>query len=108
MESGVCVCLRLSVCMCERFSVHVRSWLLAVDASPQEEKDLFRCQTKSLKGQAKASDSQHHFAPHTHTQTHTSGVLCVAQINTGTQMNICLIFHLNAPLTSLLQESLSK
>ena len=54
------------MCMCELF------WLLpAVDASPQEEKDLFPCQTKSLKGQAKTSDSEHHLARHTHTQMHS-------------------------------------
>lgn len=59
MESGVCVCeaFRL-MCMCA-------SWLPAVDASPQEEKKtFFPCQTKSLKGQTKASDSDLHWAPH--------------------------------------------
>lgn len=105
MESGVCEAFCL-MCMCVSFSVCFRSWLLAVDASPQEEKDLFPCQTKSLKGHTKASDSEHHLAPHT--QMHTSRVLSVAQINRGTHANILLIFHLNVSLTSRLQEAVPK
>lgn len=50
--SDVKVCVRLSVCF--------RGGMRALDESPQEEKDLFPCQTKSLRGKAKVSDSQHH------------------------------------------------